>query len=29
LHDPVSMSTNGAGAVDQATINTAPQTASF
>ena len=29
LHNPVSMSNNGAGAVDQATINTAPQTASF
>jgi hypothetical protein len=29
LHDPVTMSNNGAGAVDQATINTAPQTASF
>jgi len=29
LHNPVIMSNNGAGAVDQATINTAPQTASF
>jgi hypothetical protein len=29
LHDPVTMVNNGAGAVDQATINTAPQTASF
>jgi hypothetical protein len=29
LHNPVTMTTDGAGAVDQATINTAPQTASF
>jgi hypothetical protein len=29
LHNPVAMVTNGAGAVDQATVNTAPQTASF
>ena len=29
LHNPVTMSNNGAGAVDQATINTALQTASF
>jgi hypothetical protein len=29
LHNPVLMVTDGAGAVDQATINTAPQTASF
>jgi hypothetical protein len=29
LHNPVAMVTDGAGAVDQATINTAPQTASF
>ena len=29
LHNPVLMVTDGAGAVDQATINTTPQTASF
>ena len=29
LHQPVQMVTNGAGAVTQATLNTAPQTASF